>query len=107
MPAYLTCIILSLRFFTPILNYKKLLIISITTIVATTLITHSILLIKYHYEMSVVLNEIKNSPKTIICISPDDTIPTRIPLLDLSQANMIVDWGDPEPIYQKEIRNCE
>ncbi len=107
MPAYLICIILSLRFFTPILNYKKLLIISITTIVTTTLITHSILLIKYHYEMSVVLNEIKNSSKTIICISPDDTIPTRIPLLDLSQANMIVDWGDPEPIYQKEIRNCE
>ena len=107
IPAYLAAIILSFRIFMPILNFNKVLTTLIFTATVATVITHGFLLIKYHNEMSIVLTNIKNSEKTTICISPEETRPARVKILDLAQANMIVDWGDPEPIYQKEIVNCE
>ena len=57
--------------------------------------------------MSKVLENVQNSEEPIICINPEETKPTRIPVIDLSQANIIVDWGQPEPIYNKQIISCK
>ena len=107
IPAYLAGLIIVFRLIAPHLKYNTIFICAITTITFTVVITHSILLIKYHSEMSYTLHNIKHSNDTIICISPSDTKPTRIPLLDLSQANMLVDWNMPEPIYDKQIITCK
>lgn len=107
IPVYFACIILSFSFFKSYIRINKPFIAITTIAVASTVIVHGFLLIKYRQEMSIILNNIKSTPESTICISPNDTLPTRIPLIDLAQANMIVDWGEPEPILKKEIINCE
>ena len=107
IPAYLAGIIIISRLFTPHLIFNKLLVTIITLATIATVVTHGILLSKYHSEMSEVLNYIKTSPETTFCITPEETLPPRIRILDLSQANMLVDWGEPEPIYNKGIISCQ
>ena len=106
IPAYLAGLIIVFRLFLPHLKFNTILTFFITTATFMVVVVHAILLIKYHFEMSKVLDDVKNSTETIICINPEDTKPTRIPLLDLSQANIIVDWNQPEPIYNKQIVSC-
>ena len=107
IPAYLAGIIIILRLFVSHLNFNPLFITVITIVTTVTIITHGALLSKYHHEMSIILNNIKESPETTICINPSETMPPRIRVLDLSQANMIVNWGEPEPIYNKGIISCQ
>ncbi|MBQ1373186.1 hypothetical protein IIY66_00060 [Candidatus Saccharibacteria bacterium] len=107
IPAYLAGLIIVFRIFLPHLKLNAIFITIITASALVVVIVHTILIIKYHFEMNEVLNIISTSKESTICISPEDTKPTRIPLLDLSQANMIVDWGQPEPIYGKQILPCK
>ncbi|MBQ3347985.1 GtrA family protein [Candidatus Saccharibacteria bacterium] len=107
IPAYLAGIILIFRLFAPHLKFHAPLTSVIVIFTTSIVIIHTIFLLKYRSEMSLVLDQIKNSTKTTLCISPDSTRPTRIPVLDLAEANMLVDWGYPEPIYGKEIVSCE
>ena len=107
IPAYLAGLIIIFKLFLPHLKLNTIFITIITTSALVVVITHAILIIKYHSEMAEVLDKINSSEELTICISPEDTKPTRIPLLDLSQANMIVDWGQPEPIYGKQILPCK
>ena len=107
IPAYLAGLIIVFKLFLPHLKFNTILTIFITTTAFVVVLIHTILLIKYHLEMSKVLDDVKNSTETIICINPEDTKPTRIPVIDLSQANIVVNWGQPEPIYNKQIIYCE
>lgn len=107
IPAYLAGLIIVFKIFLPHLKFNTIFATFITIATFAVVAIHSILLIKYHFEMSKILESIKNSEEPIICINPEDTKPTRIPLLDLSQANIIVDWNQPEPIYNKEIISCK
>lgn len=107
IPAYLAGIIIIFRSFAPHLEFNKLSSALIIALTLATVITHGVLLFKYHSEMSQVLTYIKDSPETTICLDPADTMPSRIHILDLSQANMIVNWGEPEPIYNKGIISCQ
>ena len=107
IPAYLAGLIIIFRLVASHLKYNNFFIYTIAAITLVVVLTHSILIIKYHSEMSQTLSTIKHSDNITICIDPSDTKPTRIPLLDLSQANMLVDWNMPEPIYDKQIITCE
>ncbi len=106
IPVELAGLIIIFRLFAPYLTSKPLayIVVIFTTL---TVITHAVLLAKYHHEMSIVLDNIKSSPEPTICLSPEDTKPTRIPIIDLAQANIIVDWNAPEPIHGKGVINCE
>ncbi len=106
IPAYFAGLVIVFYFFAPFFSSKKcaFYVITLTSLVV---IIHFVLLVKYHTETAIVLNKIKTSEDSAICISPIDTKPFRIPVLDLSQANIIEDWGIPEPIYNKSIVNCK
>lgn len=107
IPAYLAGLIITFRIFLPHLKLNAILTTIITTATFLVVAIHGILLTKYHFEMSKVLENVQNSEEPIICINPEETKPTRIPVIDLSQANIIVDWGQPEPIYNKQIISCK
>ena len=107
IPAYLAGLIITFRILLPHLKLNAILTTIITTATFLVVAIHGILLTKYHFEMSKVLENIQNSEEPIICINPEETKPTRIPVIDLSQANIIVDWGQPEPIYDKQIISCK
>lgn len=106
IPAYLAGLIITFRFFVQFINSKKC-AFCVAILTSLVVITHLMLVIKYHNEMTIVLEDIKNSSDTTICIDPAETKPTRIPIIDLSQANIIDDWGSPEPIHSKGILNCK
>ena len=106
IPAYLAGIIIIIKLFVPHINSKPLgiLIAILTTII---LLIHTVLLIKYHFQASQILQEIKTSDTKAICIDYERTAPTRIPIIDLSQANFIVNWWVAQPIYDKDVTFCE
>ena len=106
IPAYLAGLILVFYFFIDLIN-SKICAFCIVSLTALAVITHFALLIKYHTEATIVLDNIRNSENSTICISPAETKPSRIPLLDLTQANIIEDWNIPEPIHGKGIINCK
>ncbi len=107
IPAYLAGLILIFRLFIPHIRWGAPLTLLAICGTTSIIIIHIAFLLKYRAEMSITLNQIKNSDETTICIPPRLTEPTRIKVFDLAQANMIVDWGVPEPIYGKGIINCE
>ena len=107
IPAYLAGVIVVFRLLLPHLRLSTIFTTAIALATFAAVTVHGVLLIKYHLEMAQVLEAIKQSDETTICISPEDTKPTRIPLIDLSQANMLVDWNMPEPIYDKQIITCK
>ena len=106
IPAFLAELILLLRLLNNKLrfNFSLISILIVTSIAAV--LAHGILLAKYHHDMSKLLQSIKEAEETTFCISPSQTMPPRIRIIDLSQANMIVNWGEPEPIYNKGIISC-
>lgn len=106
LPAYLAGLILSLRFFVPHLN-SKLLGMTVVIFTTLTLIIHTSFRIIYHQDMSLILKEIESSPTTELCITPDRLAPPRLKLIDLSQANILVDWGTPEIIHQHSVTFCK
>ncbi|MBR3230834.1 GtrA family protein [Candidatus Saccharibacteria bacterium] len=106
IPAYLAGIILIAKLFVDRINSK---IIYGAIVIATLaiVIIHTALLINYHQKAAVVFDEIKASPESSLCIDRSRTLPARIPIIDLSQANYLVDWGYPEPIFGKNITFCK
>lgn len=106
IPAYLAGIIIILKIFVPSVNSK---LIGIITAIMTLLIvcTHAILLLKYQKQAAEILTKIKNSSESSLCVDESLTTPTRLHFIDLSQANFLVDWGYPEPIYGKDVTFCK
>lgn len=86
---------------------SKILATIITIFTFFILLTHTILLIKYHNQASIILTEIKESSESALCIEESRTLPIRLHFIDLSQANFLVNWGYPEPIYGKNITFCK
>ncbi|MBR3263654.1 hypothetical protein IKF94_00200 [Candidatus Saccharibacteria bacterium] len=106
VPAYLAGIIVIIKLFIPHINSRSLSIL-ITISTTTILLAHTILLVKYRSQASQILQEIKTSDAKAICVERERTVPTRIPILDLSQANFIVNWWVTQPIYDKDVTFCE
>ena len=106
IPAYLAGIIIILRLFSPRIN-SKFIGSAIIVFTALTLIVHTVLLANYHHKAGEILTEIKNSPEASLCIKQSRTKPSKIQIIDLAQANILVDWGYPEPIYGKNITFCK
>ena len=106
MPPFLIGLILIFKIFYPTFN-RKILTYSTIIISLLILLTHSTLLISYHSTASEVLSEIKNSEATDLCIAPSRVSPPRIKFIGLNQVNILVDWGTPEKIYNKNITFCK
>ena len=106
MPPFFIGLILIFRIFHSEFNSK---ILTYSTIIISTIIllVHSIFLINYHITTSKILAEIKNSDSTDICLEPSRVAPPRIKIINLNQANILVDWGTPEIIYDKNITFCK
>lgn len=106
IPAYLAGIILVGYIFVPQIN-SKIAGTSIVIITTLILITHTFLLAKYHIQTSVILEELQQCNCVDVCIESARVAPPRIRLIDLSQANILVDWGTPEIIYGKNVTFCK
>lgn len=106
IPAYLAGIIIIFRIFAERIN-SKIIGVIVATFTVAVLLAHTILLVKYHQQAGEILTEIKNSPTETLCVEKERTVPDRLRFIDLSQANFLVNWGYPEPIYGKNITFCE
>lgn len=106
IPAYFAGVICIFKVFTPYIKSKILgHIIVFCTILA--IVIHTVFLSIYHVRMSKILDEIKNTPESTYCIKRSVNDAPRIPLINLSQEFMVVYWGYPEPIYNKDVTFCE
>lgn len=105
IPAYFAGIILIARIFTPYIKSK---IFATSVVIFTTLaiILHASFLIIYHHKTSLVLEEIKSSEASELCIERQRVEAPRIPIINLSQEFILVDWGYPEYIHGKAITFC-
>ena len=106
MPAYLISAVLLFKFFLPYLKNSKLLASGIVLITIFITFSHTTFLTIYHINMSSYLDEIKTTSDPNFCLDLNANKPPRIQILDLSQANMIVDWGIPQPFYGREFPIC-
>ena len=106
IPAYLSGIILIFKLFTPYIK-SALLGKAIIFFTISAIVLHTTFLSIYHARMASVLTEIKNTPEgSTYCIEHSVNNAPRIPLINLSQEFMVVDWGYPEPIYGKDVIFC-
>ena len=106
IPVYFAGIILIFRIFVPhIKSYIANILIIIGTIIA--IVLHTVFLSIYHVRATNILQTIYNSPSSSLCIEESQNIAPHIPIINLSQEYMIVDWGYPELIYNKSITICE
>lgn len=105
IPAYLAGIVLIARLYTPYIKSK---IFATGVVILTTLaiIIHTVFLSIYHVKAAEVLNEIKSSEKSSLCIDRSRVESPRIPIINLSQEFILVDWGYPEYIYGKAVTFC-
>ena len=106
LPAYFAGVILLLYFFTPKLNSRLLgsCVVFLTTLI---LATHIALRVTYHHDMATVLSEIESSPESSLCVELSRVAPPRIRIIDLSQANILVNWEEPQKIYGREVTFCK
>lgn len=106
IPAYLTGLIQIGYIFVSHINSK---IVATAIILFTTviLVIHTFFLIKYRLQTSVVLEELRQCNCINVCVKKERLAPPRIPVINLSQANMLVDWGAPEIIYDKSVTFCK
>ena len=104
IPAYLMGLIIIFKVFAENIH-SKFLGASIIVLAVAILILHTVFLSLYHHTSSEMLEEIKNSDQTEICLESSRVRPPRIPIIDLSQASIY--WGAPVPIYGKTITVCK
>ena len=106
LPAYLAGVILILRIFTP--HIKSFFLGGVIVVLTlSAIIIHTVFLNIYHHNTAIILEEIKSSPESSLCIEKSRNLAPRLPIINLSQEYMIVDWGYPEPIYGKNITFCQ
>ena len=107
IPAYFTGVIIILYYFAPHLHFKRLGSFAIPLSIIAVLI-HLVFVSEYHFRSANILQEIKASDAEIICIDETRNQSIRIPLINLSQDNLIVNWYDvPQYIYGKQVILCE
>lgn len=106
IPVYLVGVILVFSVFASHIK-SKIVGSAIITFGIIALVIHTTFLTLYHTKASNILNEIKNSPESGLCFDRAYTDSLRIPIINLSQEPLLVDWGYPEPIYGKDIIFCK
>lgn len=106
IPVYLVGVILVFSIFASRIKSKFIgLGIVVFGLVALTI--HTVFLGTYHTKIATVLDEIKNSPEPALCFERSYTESPHIPIINLSQEPILVDWGYPEAIYNKDITFCK
>ena len=106
IPAYLSGLIILIHLLMPYFNYKFL-IPSVVVFTTITIVIHTAFLSIYHQRASEVLTKINQCNCTEICVNPSRIAPPKIKVINLSQANILVDWGAPEVIYGKNVTFCK
>lgn len=105
IPAYLAGIILIARLYAPSIK-SKIFAISVVIITTLAIIIHATFLTIYHIKTAKVFDEIKSSEESSLCIEHARIEAPRIPIINLSQEFILVDWGYPEYISGKAITFC-
>lgn len=106
IPAYFAGIILIFKIFVPHIK-SRLFAPTIIVLTISAVVLHTIFLSIYHTKAGVILEEIKSSPNDSLCIDWSRNVADRIPVINLSQEYLLVDWGYPEPIYGKSVTICQ
>lgn len=106
MPAYLIGAVLLFRFFLPYLKDSKLLASGIILVTIFITFSHTLFLTIYHHNTANYLEQIRTTSNSNFCLDYIANKPPRIQILDLSQANIVVDWGVPQPFYGQEYPIC-
>ena len=106
IPAYFAGIILIFKIFVPHIK-SRLFAPTIIFLSVSAIILHTIFLSLYHTKANAILEEIKSSPEESLCIDWSRNVADRVPVINLSQEYLLVDWGYPEPIYDKSVTICK
>lgn len=125
IPAYFAGVIVVFRFFVPFIGAEqsrtsktspssrasvilsRLCAVCVVIFTTFMVVAHTFFLIKYRATTAEILEEIKTSEAQELCIDEARLRPPRLPLVDLSQANILVNWGTPEVIYGKNVTFCD
>lgn len=105
IPAYLAGVILITKLYAPYIK-SKIFATSVVIITTLAVVMHAAFLGVYHHKARLVLEEIKSTPESSICIDRARIEAPRIPVINLSQEFILVDWGYPEYIYNKPVTFC-
>ena len=106
IPAYFAGVILIFKIFVPHIK-SHLFAPTIIVLTISAVVLHTVFLSIYHAKAGAILEEIKSSPDDSLCIDWSRNVADRIPIINLSQEYLLVDWGYPEPIYGKSVTICQ
>ncbi|MBQ9020342.1 hypothetical protein IJ096_03420 [Candidatus Saccharibacteria bacterium] len=114
MPVHLVAVAaylyVSIKLLTPI-HHKKSpkipLAIGIILIVSAIIVARLVLALSYRQKVIPILDQIKNSPDQVLCVTREDARSYNFPYLYLGQEDFLVDWAMPQTIYGKTIIFCE
>jgi Family of unknown function (DUF6056) len=90
-------------------NKKTLLLLVIPVLLLMTVITAdiSIVMVRHSHQVNTVLNRIKDSKSSVVCVTPADNPTAKSPILKYYQAILFVDWEMPLIMYNKQVNWCK
>lgn len=67
----------------------------------------TVLALEYHEKAGRVLEKIRESETSVVCVTREEVTSRTLPGIYLGQEDMIADWALPVKIYDKEVVWCE
>lgn len=67
----------------------------------------TVLALEYHEKAGKVLEKIRESETSVVCVTREEVASRTLPVIYLGQEDMIADWTLPVKIYDKEVVWCE
>ena len=67
----------------------------------------TVLVLEYHVKAGKVLEKIRESETSVVCVTREEVTSRTLPGIYLGQEDMIADWTLPVKIYDKEVVWCE
>lgn len=67
----------------------------------------TVLALEYHEKAGKVLEKIRESETSVVCVTREEVTSRTLPGIYLGQEDMIADWTLPVKIYDKEVVWCE
>ena len=70
-------------------------------------LVRNIAITKYHEKTARVLERIRDSQDSVVCVNREDVRSETLPFVYLGQEPMLVEWAMPQIVYGREIVFCD
>lgn len=111
LPAYLFALSVFFYILRKIFKIKLSMLKALSVVLA--IIAISLTVVRFYFAFSYVkkvtpvLNNIKTSPESEICVSKEAVFSKSLPYIHLGQEEFLVDWALPQTIYNKTVFICD